>query len=132
MNVAVVGCLHGELDQMYSDIDQWQQQQKKKVDLLLCCGDFEAIRDGVDLDSMAVPDKYKTMGTFQDYYLGKKMAPVLTIIIGGNHEASYYMRELYYGGWVAQNIYYVGASGIIDIVAKIKIKNDEGQIEDKF
>lgn len=36
------------------------------------------------------------------------MAPVLTIFIGGNHEASNYLQELPYGGWVAPNIYYMG------------------------
>jgi len=32
----------------------------------------------------------------------------LTIFIGGNHEASNYLQELPYGGWVAPNIYYLG------------------------
>lgn len=67
---------------------------------------------------MAVPDKYKAMGSFHQYYNGQKVAPILTIMIGGNHEASNYMRELYYGGWVAENIYYLGTAGVIDIVAR--------------
>ena len=29
------------------------------------------------------------------YYMGQKIAPILTIVIGGNHEASNYMWELY-------------------------------------
>ena len=29
------------------------------------------------------------------YYTGAKTAPVLTLVIGGNHEASNYMWELY-------------------------------------
>jgi hypothetical protein len=29
------------------------------------------------------------------YYIGAKTAPVLTLVIGGNHEASNYMWELY-------------------------------------
>ena len=29
------------------------------------------------------------------YYTGQKIAPILTIVIGGNHEASNYMWELY-------------------------------------
>lgn len=45
---------------------------------------------------------------FVRYYSGEKKAPMLTIIIGGNHEASNYMQELPYGGWVAPNIYYLG------------------------
>jgi hypothetical protein len=31
--------------------------------------------------------------------------------VGGNHEASNYMRELFYGGWAAPNIYFLGYSG---------------------
>ena len=42
------------------------------------------------------------------YYSGEKKAPILTIFIGGNHEASNYLQELPYGGWVAKNIYYMG------------------------
>lgn len=29
------------------------------------------------------------------YYTGTKVAPMLTLVIGGNHEASSYMWELY-------------------------------------
>lgn len=54
------------------------------------------------------------------YYSGEKTAPILTIFIGGNHEASNYLQELPYGGWVAPNIYYVGYAGVINI-AGIKI-----------
>ena len=68
--------------------------------------------------SMSCPDKYKSMGTFHEYYNGSKKAPILTIFIGGNHEASNYLRELYYGGWVAPNIYYLGNSGVIDLVSE--------------
>jgi len=64
---------------------------------------------------MSVPEKYLDMGDFHKYYTGEKIAPFLTIFIGGNHEASNYLRELYYGGWAAPNIYYLGSSGIIDL-----------------
>lgn len=33
---------------------------------------------------------------------------MLTVFIGGNHEASNHLQELPYGGWVAPNIYYLG------------------------
>jgi lariat debranching enzyme len=62
---------------------------------------------------MAVPDKFKAIGDFQEYYSGARVAPYLTIFIGGNHEASNHLSELYYGGWVAPNIYYLGAAGVI-------------------
>ena len=42
------------------------------------------------------------------------------------------MRELYYGGWVSENIYYLGASGVIDILVKSKVNGKDGQKEDSF
>lgn len=53
------------------------------------------------------------MGDFHKYYTGELVAPYLTVFIGGNHEASTLLRDLYWGGWVAPNIYYLGASSVI-------------------
>lgn len=53
------------------------------------------------------------MGDFHEYYSGQRTAPILTIFCGGNHEASNYLYELYYGGWVAPNIYYLGATNVL-------------------
>lgn len=106
LKIAVEGCCHGELDKIY-------QALPDHVDLLLICGDFQAIRNKVDLKSISVPEKYKKLGDFHEYYSGKKVAPVLTIFIGGNHESSSYLKELKYGGWVAPNIYYLGEFGCV-------------------
>jgi lariat debranching enzyme len=38
---------------------------------------------------------------------------VLTVFIGGNHEAANHLQELPYGGWVAPNIFYLGSSGCV-------------------
>ena len=62
---------------------------------------------------MAVPPKYREMADFHEYYNGARKAPYLTIFIGGNHEASNHGLELFYGGWVAPNIYYMGAAGVV-------------------
>jgi lariat debranching enzyme len=53
------------------------------------------------------------MADFHEYYSGARKAPYLTIFIGGNHEASNHLFELYYGGWVAPNVYYLGAANIL-------------------
>lgn len=37
------------------------------------------------------------------------------MFIGGNHEASAFLQELPYGGWVAKNIYYIGYSGVVNV-----------------
>ena len=62
---------------------------------------------------MSVPRKYREIGDFHEYYSGKRKAPYLTLFVGGNHEASNHLWELYYGGWVAPNIYYLGAANLV-------------------
>ncbi|EIN03753.1 DBR1-domain-containing protein [Punctularia strigosozonata HHB-11173 SS5] len=115
MKIAVEGCCHGELDAIYRQIAVLEEQNNYKVDLLLICGDFQAIRNHQDLQCMAVPDKYRQLGGFYKYYTGETEAPVLTIVIGGNHEASNYLWELYHGGWLAPNIYYLGTAGCVQV-----------------
>ncbi|BET03163.1 Lariat debranching enzyme [Nesidiocoris tenuis] len=115
MRIAVEGCAHGELEKIYDTIEALASMSSSKIDLLICCGDFQATRNLEDLESMAVPPKYREMCTFYKYYTGEKIAPILTIFVGGNHEASNHLQELPYGGWVAPNIYYLGYSGVVNI-----------------
>ena len=70
-----------------------------KIDLVICCGDFQVIkiffylkinqsvRNLHDMHNLACPDKYLEMNDFHKYYSGELIAPYLTIFIGGNHEA---------------------------------------------
>ncbi|KAJ3852351.1 lariat debranching enzyme, C-terminal domain-containing protein [Lentinula lateritia] len=113
MKIAIEGCCHGQLDSIYSAIADIEAKNNCHVDLLLICGDFQAVRNERDLECMAVPNKYKHLGGFYKYYIGEKTAPILTLIIGGNHEASNYFWELFHGGWVAPNIYYLGNAGSV-------------------
>jgi len=62
-----------------------------------------------------MPDKYKQLGSFYKYYTGALKSPILTILIGGNHESSSYMHDLFYGGYVAPNIYYLGSAGVVNV-----------------
>lgn len=110
LRIAIQGCCHGSLDRIYATL---QAREGPPIDLLLCCGDFQAIRNASDLQTLAVPEKYREIGTFWRYYSGQAKAPIPTIFIGGNHEASGYLQELFYGGWVAPNIYYLGAAGVV-------------------
>ncbi|XP_044270846.1 lariat debranching enzyme [Tribolium madens] len=115
MKIAVEGCAHGELETIYDTLQYLEQKEGFKIDLLLCCGDFQASRNEADLRCMAVPPKYSNICSFYKYYTGLKTAPILTIFIGGNHEASNYLQELPYGGWVAPNIYYLGYAGVVNV-----------------
>ncbi|KAG9159281.1 hypothetical protein Leryth_024705 [Lithospermum erythrorhizon] len=113
MIIAVEGCMHGDLDGVYATLSHLQEVEKIKVDILICCGDFQAVRNEKDLLSLNVPPKYRSMNSFWKYYSGEKVAPIPTIFIGGNHEASNYLWELYYGGWAAPHIYFLGFAGVV-------------------
>lgn len=45
MRIAVVGCSHGTLDDIYASVERCDQEAKKRdeppVDLMICCGDFQ-------------------------------------------------------------------------------------------
>lgn len=125
MIIAVEGCAHGELEIIYETISKLEKKDNIKIDLLLCCGDFQASRNLYDLECMAVPQKFKKICSFYKYYSGEKKAPILTVLIGGNHEASNYFQELPFGGWVAPKIYYLGYAGVVNI-AGIRIAGISG------
>lgn len=123
---AIIGCLHGQLGLAYKELENSQE----KPDVLLICGDFQSIRNTSDLTTISIPKKYLSdFGDFYKYYNGELKAPILTIFVGGNHESSAYLREQYFGGWVAPNIYFLGNSGIINLTkgsTKVKIAGFSG------
>ena len=98
LNVIVKGCCHGELDTIYASIAEVERRRGVQVDLLLCCGDFQSLRAEQDYDALAVPPKYRELKDFKKYWSGEKKAPVLTVFVGGNHEASNFLGSLFYGG----------------------------------
>ncbi|KAF2198597.1 DBR1-domain-containing protein [Delitschia confertaspora ATCC 74209] len=116
LRVAVEGCGHGTLHAIYASV---QESCRIKgwdgVDLLIIGGDFQSVRNAQDLNVVAMPAKFREMQDFHEYYSGARTAPYLTIFIGGNHEASNYLWELYYGGWVAPKIYYMGAANVVHL-----------------
>ncbi|KAL6069947.1 lariat debranching enzyme [Balamuthia mandrillaris] len=114
LKVAVVGCTHGELDTIFERIAGIEQARGIKVELVLCCGDFEACRNEYDLSCLSGPSKYHYFKDFYKYYNGEAVAPIPIIFVGGNHEACNHLLELYYGGWAAPNIYFLGYSGVVN------------------
>ncbi|KAF2084485.1 DBR1-domain-containing protein [Saccharata proteae CBS 121410] len=114
LRIAVEGCGHGTLHSIYASIEQTCKTKGwDGVDLLIIGGDFQAVRNAYDLNCISMPAKYRAIGDFHEYYSGARKAPYLTLFVGGNHEASNYLWELYYGGWVAPNIYYMGAANVL-------------------
>lgn len=114
LRIAVEGCGHGTLHAIYASVKKsCELKGWDGVDLLIIGGDFQAVRNALDLKAVSMPEKYYAMHDFHEYYSGARAAPYLTVFVGGNHEASNYMWELYYGGWAAPNIYYMGAANVV-------------------
>ena len=114
VRLAIEGCGHGTLHAIYASVEEsCKQKGWPGVDLLIIGGDFQAVRNAYDLNCVSMPPKYRAMGDFHEYYSGHRAAPYLTVFVGGNHEASNYLLELYYGGWAAPNIYYLGAANVL-------------------
>ncbi|KAL1885163.1 lariat debranching enzyme [Paecilomyces lecythidis] len=114
LRVALEGCGHGKLHDIYASVEEAAKLKGwDGVDLVIIGGDFQAVRNSYDLNGMSVPKKYRQIGDFHEYYSGTRTAPYLTIYVGGNHEAYNHQFELYYGGWVAPNIYYLGAANVL-------------------
>eukprot|EP00871_Galdieria_phlegrea_P002824 jgi/Galph1/3542/GphlegSOOS_G2189.1 len=118
MRILVSGCIHGKLSLLYDTVKQYERlvlDHGEEIDLILCCGDFQAVRNLEDLSCICCPPKYRELNDFYRFYRGDWTAPKLTIFIGGNHEASNYLQELPLGGWVAPNIFYLGIAGVIRV-----------------
>lgn len=64
MIIAVEGCAHGELEKIYETIKELEKRDSIKVDMLLCCGDFQSTRNMEDLQTMAVSQKYQNICSF--------------------------------------------------------------------
>ncbi len=43
LNVACVGCVHGELDTIYNTLAAIEKQTGRRTHLVLCCGDFQSV-----------------------------------------------------------------------------------------
>ncbi|KAJ1985303.1 lariat debranching enzyme [Dimargaris verticillata] len=113
MLIAIEGCCHGELDRVYESVKRKQKKLKRRIELLIICGDMQTVRNFRDMDTMACPTKYTKMGDFYKYYSAKGNVPFPTIFIGGNHEVSSYLTELHHGGWAAKNVFFMGNAGVV-------------------
>lgn len=49
------------------------------------------------------------------YWKGEKIPKCLTLFVGGNHEAPGHLREMYFGGYAAKDIFYLGNSGVFHV-----------------
>jgi lariat debranching enzyme len=131
MNIATIGCTHGNLDYLFNEVLAFEEETGKKIDLVIACGDVQTIRNETDIPFLSIKPKYKKglCGDFHKYFNKKKTVPKPMVFIGGNHEASSCLRENMLGGYLAENIYFLGYSGVLDITKgdfKLRILGTSG------
>jgi lariat debranching enzyme len=107
MKIMVTGCLHGEWELLVRTVNELLHDGTV-IDLIIVAGDCETMRTEEDLKSYKAPPRYQVMGTFHKVYNGELHLPRLTLLIGGNHEASDVLHVLPFGGWLAPNVFYLG------------------------
>ncbi|KAL6949755.1 hypothetical protein ACO0QE_000413 [Hanseniaspora vineae] len=118
LNVAVHGCVHGDLKKVY-DLILSKSKDQKKVDLLIILGDVQTLRSAQDLVSISIPPKYlynNNVGKITDFprfIKDQYKIPIPTIIIGGNHENMKQFAELPHGGYIYPDLYYMGLKSVV-------------------
>ena len=88
MKIAVIGTFEASLTKLYSELKSKEKDKKIKIDLVLICGNWVS-------------------SDFDEYYHGKRRAPFLTLVVGGNQEISNYFKIIPYGGFLCTNIYFM-------------------------
>ncbi|OCH84157.1 hypothetical protein OBBRIDRAFT_891949 [Obba rivulosa] len=116
LKVAIGGDINGDVDTIYARATTWEKRNKQKIDVLLLCGDVQTVRNEQDMQTIVRPPNfYRRLNDFNKYYTGKEKTPIPTIMIGGDHETSNYLWQLYHGGWVAPGIYFMGHAGCVQV-----------------
>jgi lariat debranching enzyme len=113
--VAIEGCCHGDLDRIYEVLGEVEKRNTVQVNFMICCGDFQAIRTSEELETLACPPVYRHLKDFHKYWREESVPHCLTMFVGGNHEAPGHLRDMYFGGYAARGIFYMGASGVFRV-----------------
>jgi Icc-related predicted phosphoesterase len=109
--IAAVGDVHGSMHAMIRRINLKAESEDAEIAFVLSTGDFEPIRDQLDMDSMACPKKFRVMGDYLDFHEKRAFFPWPLYFIGGNHEPYRHLEEFPNGGMLAHNCNYLGRSG---------------------
>lgn len=112
---AAVGDVHGHLLRMVELVAAREHELSIRVDFVLQTGDFEPIRHETDLATMSVPQKYRQMGDFAEFFSGRQQFPWPVHFIGGNHEPYGFLDLTPEGACLAKNCHYLGRTGCVEL-----------------
>lgn len=113
MDILSVGDIHGKTKHLYGLVE------RQDPDLCLQVGDLEPIRNEGDMNQIATPSKYRSMGQFKDLYDDERPFPAPTYFVAGNHEPWGYLDRhdptlTSANGELLPNLFYVGRYGVVE------------------
>jgi hypothetical protein len=115
--IAVVGDVHGALDELAELLERFELASGHPVDLILQVGDLEPHRDERDLETLVAPDSKRParerVGDFPRYAAGAARLPAEVVFIGGNHEPWGFLEERA-SGEIAPGFTFLGRAGKIE------------------
>lgn len=112
---AAVGDIHGGMHAMVALLRAWEAEHHRRLDFVLQVGDFEPHRDEADLETAAIPTKYRHVGDFPDFHSGRVVLPWPVHFIGGNHEPYGHLDQFPDGAELAPNCHYLGRVRRVEI-----------------
>lgn len=84
MNICIAGDVHGQLDEFYKNIRDFELKSKISFDVVLQVGDLGVWTDAQNHDG--ITKLHNGTGDFPRWYKEKRIAPVKTYFINGNNE----------------------------------------------
>jgi Icc-related predicted phosphoesterase len=112
---AAVGDVHDHFSPMEAMLSAWERKQGRRIDFILQVGDLQACRDVDDLDTVAIPRKYRHLGDFQQIWRQGRGLSRPTYFIGGNHEPFGWLDQHVEGAELMANLHYLGRAGAAQI-----------------
>ena len=58
MKIRIIGCCQWTMEEIYSTVIENERENNYKIDLLLICGDYQAVWNVCDLHCMARPERF--------------------------------------------------------------------------
>ncbi|KAK6940300.1 hypothetical protein RJ641_029831 [Dillenia turbinata] len=125
MNIAVEGCMNGELDNVYVTLLLFEKSRNTKIDLLMCCGDFQwpslAVLSRLPIplpwiakvNSSTIEACLPSTASSSVFTIADTFIVFIAIYSSSPSIASSPLSTRYHGGWAAPNIYFLGFAGVI-------------------
>jgi Icc-related predicted phosphoesterase len=110
-----VGDVHDHFNRMEELLVAWSQRHNLPLSFILQVGDLQAVRDEVDLQSVATPQKYLVLGDFHLRWQAGRVFPWPIYFIGGNHEPFAWLDQYPDGSELMPGLHYLGRAGQVTL-----------------